>query len=261
MKILKFQKKKIYFTDEGKGDVLVLLHGFTESLDIWNHFRKKLTKHCRVITLDLPGHGKSENIAPVHTMELLAEVVSKVLEERKVAKCTMIGHSMGGYVTLAFAGMYPEMLKSFGLFHSHPFADSAAQKENRDRTVKVAEQDKFGFISQFIPELFPENVREKYSEEIEKLISAASVMTKEGVIAAQLGMKERVNQKEVLKNTEVPVLFIVGLNDSKFPQKRLKEMITLPKQSHCLVLREAGHMGYIEEEKVTLKAVRAFIGC
>ena len=261
MKSINFQKKKVFFTDEGEGNVLVLLHGFTESMSIWDHFRKKLSKRCRVITLDLPGHGKSENLAPVHSMELMADVVMKVLQERKVDQCTMIGHSMGGYITLAFAAKYPEMLKSFGLFHSHPFADNLTQKENRDRTSKIVEKDKFGFVTQFITELFPEDVREKFGKKIKKLISEASVMTKEGVIASLQGMKERVNQTEVLRTTDLPVLFIIGLNDSKFPQKRLKEMITLPKQAHTLILRDAGHMGYIEEEKATLRAVRGFLGC
>lgn len=239
----------------------MFLHGFMESVNIWKRFRKKLIKKYRVITIDLPGHGKSEVIAPVHTMELLAEVVHKVLKERKVSSCTMTGHSMGGYVTLAFAGLYPKMVKSIIVFHSHPFSDNEVQKENRERSVDIAEQDKSGYISHFIPDLFPENVRETFADDISKMVSQASVMTKEAVIASIRGMKERADQSEFLRNTDLPVLFIIGLKDSKFPQERLLEMITLPKKSQCLILKETGHMGYIEEEKTTLRAIKGFISC
>ena len=98
MATIKFQKKNIFFTDEGKGKAIVLLHGFTESLKIWSGFASKLAEKYRVITIDLPGHGKSDCIASIHTMEVMADAVFTVLKNLKVGKCLMIGHSMGGYV-------------------------------------------------------------------------------------------------------------------------------------------------------------------
>ena len=113
MGTIKFQKKNIFYTDEGTGKVVVLLHGFTESQKIWKNFAKKLSAKYRVITIDLPGHGKSESPGAVHSMELMANVVFAVLKKLKAGKCMMIGHSMGGYVTLAFAEKYPKKLKGF----------------------------------------------------------------------------------------------------------------------------------------------------
>ncbi len=258
MPVIKFQKKSIFFTDDGKGKVIVLLHGFTESLKIWKHFSALLSEKYRVICIDLPGHGKSECIDWVHSMELQAEVVRAVLRKKKIKKCLIVGHSMGGYITLAFAGKYPEMLKGFGLFHSHCYADSPEDQLNRDRTIGIVNQDKFGFVSQFIPGLFPLEVHEKFEKEIKKLVKSAEKMPKEAVIAALEGMKTRKDQSALLTNTEIPVLFILGLKDSKAPLQKLWEMITMPKVSQALLLKDCGHMGYIEASAETLAAIQSF---
>ncbi len=258
MAYIKFKKKNIFFTDEGKGKTVVLLHGFTESSKIWTGFASKLSKKFRVICIDLPGHGKSECIDTIHSMDLMAEVVMTVMTKLKTGKAIMVGHSMGGYVTLAFAEKYPSNLRGFCLFHSHCFADSPDDKENRNRTIDMVGKDKLGFLAQFIPGLFPIEVHKTYAAKIEKLIQQASKMHKEGVIAALEGMKNRKDQSELLKKTGLPVLFILGLKDSKAPLPRLWEMITLPARSEVFLLRDCGHMGYIEAPEETLRAVMSF---
>lgn len=258
MKRIIFENKKINFSDQGQGKTLVLLHGFTESGKIWKNFAKELIADFRVIIIDLPGHGKSEGLGGIHAMEVQAEVVHKVLKARKVRKCIMIGHSMGGYVTLAFAGKYPEMLRGFCLFHSHVFPDTQQDKENREKTIRLVNEDKFSFIAQFIAGLFPEEVREIYAKEINQLIRRAKKMQKENIVASLEGMKDRYDQTLLLRTTSLPVLFILGLKDSKAPVARLWEMISLPAHSQSLILRETGHMGYIEEPGKTLIAVKGF---
>jgi pimeloyl-ACP methyl ester carboxylesterase len=258
MSFIHFKTSKIYYNDKGEGKTIVLLHGFTESMAIWDKFVRSLSKEFRVITIDLPGHGKSGNIAKVHTMELLADVVYQVLKACRVTKCLMVGHSMGGYTTLAFAGKYPEMLSGMCIFHSHCFADSEEDRKNRERTIKVVEQDKFGFVTAFINGLFPAEVQKKFAVEIGILIRRANTMNKEGVTAAIEGMKARKDQTQLLKTTKLPVLFILGLKDSKAPLPRLWEMISLPVHSEALILRDTGHMGYIENPKETLAAIRCF---
>jgi len=254
----KIQKKNINYIDEGKGKVIVLLHGFTESLRIWDSFAAQLSKKYRVITIDLPGHGKSDCISEVHGMELMADVIFDVLKKLRIGKCLMVGHSMGGYITLAFAAKYPKMLLGFSLFHSHCFPDTKAEQENRDRTINIVNQDKFSYVAQFIPSLFPVEVHKKYSKQIERLIQRASKMSKEGVIAALEGMKVRTDQTELLKTAKLPVLFILGLKDSRAPLTRLWEMISMPAFSETLILRDCGHMGYIESPDETYEAIQAF---
>ncbi len=253
-----YKKARIFFNSSGTGKTIVLLHGFTESMAIWDKFSRALSKEFRVITIDLPGHGKSENVAKVHTMELLADVVKAVLNACKVSECMMVGHSMGGYVTLAFAKKYPKLLTGFCIFHSHCFADSAEDRKNRQRTIRLIDKYKSGFITAFIPGLFPEKVQKKYAKEINLLIKRANTMTKEGIIAALEGMMVRNDQSGFLKKTKLPVLFILGLKDSKAPLPRLWEMVSLPLNSETLILRDSGHMGYIENPKETLEAIRHF---
>ena len=256
-----FNERKIRYTVKGRGKTIVLIHGFTETSAIWKSFRKELTERFRVITLDLPGHGKSECVAEVHTMELQAEIIKAVLDASKVKKCLMIGHSLGGYAVLAFAELYPEMLRGLCLFHSHAFAVSQTDRENRERTIELVKNDKFGFLTQFIPSLFPPEVHQKFSKEIDKLIRQAGTMEKEAIIAALEGMKVRSDRLEVLRNIQVPVLFILWMKDIKSPIDRLWEMISLPKQSELLLLGNTGHMGFIEEPSAVLDVLFNFARC
>lgn len=253
-----FKRKEINYTDQGKGDAIVLLHGFTEDLRIWKQFSSKLSRNFRVICIDLPGHGKSECLAATHTMELLAEAISTVIKQSKIKKCLLIGHSMGGYVALAFASKFPGMLRGFGLFHSHCYPDSPQEKINRSRTIEIVEKDHYNFLSMFIPALFPDEARKKFQKEIEFLQWCAGEIPKEGIIAALKGMRERKDMSDLLKSTRLPVLFILGLKDSRAPVSRLWDMISLPAVSETLILRECGHMGYIEAPEATLKAIRNF---
>jgi pimeloyl-ACP methyl ester carboxylesterase len=253
-----FKKKKIRFTDKGKGKCLVLLHGYTESRKIWETFSEKLSKKFRVVTIDLPGFGDSGIVSEVHTMELMADCVHKVLKQLKIKRCVLTGHSMGGFVTLAFAARYPEMLKGLCLFHSHPFADTPEGKVNRGRTIEMIRLERADYLMQFIPSLFAERSQEKFRKEIARLIKKAGEISPEALIAAMEGMKQRPDTSVILQTLNIPVLFIIGMKDPRIPQDRLWEMISLPTHSEALILKDIGHMGYIEAENVTLTALRDF---
>nr|NQU93443.1 alpha/beta fold hydrolase [Bacteroidota bacterium] len=132
-----FHGKSINFYDSGKGQALVLLHGFLESGLMWDRFTQELSKEFRVIAIDLPGFGKTPVVAEKHSMELMAGAVKAVMDDLKITSCIMIGHSLGGYITLEFAVQYPELLKGICLFHSHASADTAEARENRRRTINI----------------------------------------------------------------------------------------------------------------------------
>ncbi|MDP4281140.1 MAG: alpha/beta hydrolase [Bacteroidota bacterium] len=259
MKSIVFKEKKIFYDLSGKGKTVVLLHGFTETHKVWDFFIKKLSENYQVLAIDLPGHGKSETVAEVHTMELMADVVQKVLKHCSVRKCIMFGHSMGGFITLAFAEKYPNMLRGIGLLNSHAFEDSPEGKNNRDRTIDLVKADKFSYMSQFIPQLIAEKNREKLKKKIDKLVRKANEMNPEGIIAAQAGMKLRPSRLQVLADAKVPVLFVIGLQDTRMPVDRAWEMIRQPKVSSTLVLRDVAHIASLEAPKETLRAVRTFL--
>lgn len=254
-----FNESPVNYTITGKGPTLVLLHGFTESLDIWTHFANELSSDFRVICIDLPGHGKSACIGEVHTMELMAECVKYILDKQQINECVMIGHSMGGYVTLAFAEKYSNMLKGIGLFHSSAMPDTPEGKLNRARAIEFINSNHIGFIGSFIPDLFAPENRERLKNEIEQLVVVARQMSKESIIASQKGMMERKDQRELLKTLDIPFLFIAGKKDSRVPFEKVLEQIALPKDCVSLFLENIAHMGYLEAPEKTLYAIKCFV--
>ncbi|MFH0867475.1 MAG: alpha/beta hydrolase [Bacteroidota bacterium] len=256
-----FNNAQIHYMVEGKlkQHTIVLLHGFTESLDIWDDFSAELSVDFKVICIDLPGHGKSECVSKAHSMELMADIVKSVLTEESVEECVMIGHSMGGYVALSFAEKYPAIIKGLGLFHSSAFPDTAEGKANRAKAIEAIEKNHSGFIMSFIPDLFAEANRESLKNEIILMVEKAQMMTKEAIVAAQLGMMERGDKRNVLVNASFPVLFIAGKLDTRIPFEKVLEMIAIPKDSSTLLLHDIAHMGYMEARDKTLYAVKCFV--
>lgn len=253
-----FDAKPVDYQSKGKGNTIVFLHGFTESRKIWTNFTKRLSKEFRVVTIDLPGHRKTPVFGQTHTMEFMADVVKALLDHLNITSCILIGHSMGGYVTLAFTKKYPEMVQAFGLFHSHAAGDTEEARVNRQRTINIVEQDRTGFIQQFIPGLFaPENVK-TFEEEIKSLKKQALIPPADGISAALRGMMEREDHTGLLRSTDKPVLFIVGKEDSKIPVDKVLEQAALTRHAEVLILGNTGHMGFIEARKLTLDFVQDF---
>lgn len=254
-----FNGRKIAFTDQGEGACVVLLHGFTESLDIWDDFSAELAKQFRVLCVDLPGHGGSECLGECHTMEQMADLVMAVLEHRGVQRCALLGHSMGGYVSMAFADKFPQRMNGLCLFHSVPTADPPQGREKRLRTIAFVKQHHRAFLSMFIPDLFAPASREVYAEVIEQLVIRARAMTADSIIAAQRGMMERPDRSAVLAAAQYPVLFILGKLDSRIDFQSALKVVALPKDAVLLSLGGVGHMGYIEARDKTLYAVETFL--
>jgi pimeloyl-ACP methyl ester carboxylesterase len=258
MKTITFREKAIHYKVDGAGEALVLLHGFIESLTIWDDFVKVFSKEFKVIRIDLPGHGKTPLIEKTHTMELMAQSVKTVLDNLEIKSCVMVGHSMGGYVTLEFAKQYPEMLKGMCLFHSHAAADTEEVKENRRRTIEMIKLNRKGFIKQFIPDLFAETNVEPFSNDIDRLWKVADKMSGQSIIAALQGMKERSGKLDLLLNSTIPVLFIAGKEDMRIPVQNVLAQAILPRHSEVLVLANVGHMGFLEAKQQTIDMINCF---
>ena len=228
-----------------------------ESLQIWEDFFRELSTKFKIICIDLPGHGKSECVAEVHSMALMADIVKQIADYMAVSSFVLIGHSMGGYVSLQLADQYPDMLKGLGLFHSQALADSEETKANRDRTCEIVKLNRKNFISQFIPDLFaPENIS-RFSEEISILQSQVIDMEENAIIAALQGMKIREAKLNVLTELNTPILFIFGKRDSRVDLQQAMKQAVLPNHSEILLLN-IGHMGYIEARDETLYNINAF---
>ena len=257
-KSAQYQYKNIAYQISGSGPALVLLHGFLESKAIWNDFTEILQNDFTVIAMDLPGHGESELIEETHSMQLMAATLKTVLESEKIEKAVLAGHSMGGYVALQFAADNEELVKGLVLFHSNANADSDEAKENRRRTINIVKQNKVGFIRQFIPDLFDQKHVANYTGAIQKLQDQAALMTPEDIVASLSGMRDRPDRLQYLLFTDVPVLFIIGKQDSRMPYTQLIAQAVIPSHSEILLLEDVGHMGYIEAPVKTLQALKHF---
>lgn len=249
---------RITYNVSGNGPALILLHGFLESKSIWDDFTGQLQTDFRVISIDLPGHGESDLLAETHDMKLMAGSVEAVLKAEVTESAVIAGHSMGGYVALQFAVDHSEMLKGLVLFHSHAAEDSDEAKVNRARTISVVKNNRGGFIRQFIPDLFDQNYVAKYADAIAKLQDMASLMSPESIIAAVSGMRDRPGQLQLLLETRLPVLFIIGKQDSRMPYNQLMAQAVIPSHSEILLLDDVGHMGFIEAPQITLQALKYF---
>lgn len=250
-------------TLKGKGSTLVLIHGFCEDQFLWSDYVNQLSLNYQVLCLDLPGFGASEpEFAEAVSMEYYARRVHELLDATltREEKVTMIGHSLGGYVTLAFAELYPERLNGIGLFHSMAFADSEEKRQSRDKVAAyIQEKGVAAFTDNFIDPLFYLGNRSRLSDAIQNLKIRAAQSSKEGVVAATIGMKERLDRTEVLKTITVPVLFIIGKNDTSIPLDKSLEQSSMPAQSLVYILDKVGHMGMLEEKEGCLNVLQSFV--
>lgn len=259
MKFITYQDKKVAYQSEGKGPTVVLLHGFCEDSSIWEEFRADLLEeNFRIIRIDLPGFGRSE-VLPGVSIGQMAEAVHAVMLNLGIEKAILIGHSMGGYVALAFARRFPAMLSGLGLFHSHPYADSEEKKENRRKSIDfIKRQGHALFVKQLIPGLFGQQFARSSAFLIEKLTYRAARGKSSGIIAAQEAMVGRGDESQTLAGLKVPVLFIIGTEDPAVPQESI-EQIHLPDTASIHILEKVGHMGLFEARKKTQRIVRQFV--
>ncbi len=251
-KFITYQSSKIFYRIIGKGKPVVLLHGFGEDGTIWQNQIEFLKNHFQLIVPDLPGSSKSEMISDMSIKgmaDLIKEIITVELLKSPLQGAEgafLIGHSMGGYIALAFAEKYPHLLNGFGLFHSSAFADSEEKKATRLKAINfIKNNSAYEFLQTSIPGLFlnPEN----YQPCID-LIEKAKYFTSEALIQYYQAMIGRPDRTEVLKNFAGPILFIIGEHDKAVPFEQSMQQCHLPGQPHIHILRNSAHMGMWEEE-------------
>lgn len=261
MQHIDFQGKKIaYFSSGEKSEpTVVLLHGFCEDSRMWDEWLPLLSKHYHYLRIDLPGFGQSE-VQPELSMDYIADAVNAVLEKEAIEKCLLTGHSMGGYVSLAFAEKYGEKLNGLCLFHSQPHADTEEKKAARLKAVGFVErQGHILYVRQLIPKLFAYDYSKGYPAEVNRLIYFASKYSPAGVIAALHAMRNRPDRRHVLKKIKCPVLFFIGKKDNAISLENSLEQTHLPNLSDIQIYSNVGHMGMFEAARETAKAFRSFL--
>ncbi len=239
---------------------IVLLHGYLENMLVWEDFVPLLYKDVRVVTLDIPGHGISVVKGEVHSMQYLADTVAAVLDKLGIEQATIVGHSMGGYIALAFAEQYPERTEALVLLHSTPYPDSEEKKKNRQREISLIKSGKKELLAHTAPEAgFAVENRNRFRTEIEDLQQTIYLTEDAGIIALLNGMIERKAQSEMLHALGKPILFILGRKDGYIVPEIAEKMVAEHLEAEVVWLENSGHMGFIEEAKACAAALLDFV--
>jgi pimeloyl-ACP methyl ester carboxylesterase len=255
-----FRNGRIHYSDKGKGAIVVLLHGYLESSEVWNGFEEKLAAEFRVISVDLPGHGQSDVYGETHTMEFMATAVKELLENLGVKKAFLTGHSLGGYVTLAFLGMFSEYLTGYCLFHSQPLADSPEAIEKRLREISIVKAGKKDIM-------YPDNIMRMFAPANLVRFSGALLRSKEiasrlpgdGIIAMLNGMIQRPSRLALMEEGKLPCLWILGTHDGYIPCDIIQTNVNFPANAKLIILKQSGHLGFIEEQELSVKVLSDFV--
>jgi pimeloyl-ACP methyl ester carboxylesterase len=257
-----FRKARIRYSDEGEGRAIVLVHGFPLNMQVWEEYSAELAKHFRVIAIDLPGFGESENIGYVHSMELFAQCVKEVMDNLGLRRYILIGHSMGGYAGLAFGELFPDNLRGFVMFHSSSYKDSDEKKTERERSIETIKKKRKSFIKVFTGNMFaapnPQKGAKDKNPHLKKLQDIANTASARALVAATEGMKNRKDREIILRFAQYPVLFIFGKKDKIFKLETVLPQTETPADKEVLILENAGHMGFYEAKDETLNAIIRF---
>jgi pimeloyl-ACP methyl ester carboxylesterase len=256
-KSITFKNANIYFSDQGKGTVVVLIHGFLENATMWDKIIPELSLRNRVIAIDLLGHGKTDCLGYVHSMDLFAETVEAVLKGLRIRKYILVGHSLGGYISLAIAKNNPLKTKGICLLNSTSNEDSEARKKLRIRANEMVKNNFETMVKMSISNLFHQENLLKCKEEIDAVKKEALKTSVQGYIAANLGMKNRENTNHILLEGNFRKLLIVGKRD---PVLGFNISLKEAKDTNSeIVVFPDGHMSHIENKAELITVLKVFV--
>ncbi|MCT4603195.1 MAG: alpha/beta hydrolase [Marinifilum sp.] len=252
---LELDNYTLRFRDKGKGNTVVLLHGYLESIETFETFADDLSSLARVITVDLPGHGLSELKTDSCSIDEMAQAVNKLVDHLKIERINIVGHSMGGYVALAYADLFIDKLESFCLFHSTPNADTEEKKTNRKKEIELVKNGKKELICKTsIPNTFSNSNLKKFAHEIDRITQIACNTPDKGIIAALEAMMARPDRNHVVKALDMPKVSMIGKMDNFIPFDVARQ-IARDSNLTPFVLQTSGHMGFIEQRQECLREI------
>jgi pimeloyl-ACP methyl ester carboxylesterase len=258
-KKLSYLGNNIHYRITGTGKPVVLVHGFGEDGKVWDQQVDHLRDEFQLLIPDLPGSGKSAMIGDM-SMEGMAEMLKAIIDEEQLQNVVLIGHSMGGYITLAFAEKHSKYLEAFGLFHSSAYPDNEDKKTTRRKGIAfIREHGAFEFLKTSTPNLFSSSTKSERKELVDEFINSLSDFSAEALIAYYEAMMKRPDRTEVLKQAKVPVLFIIGEHDNAIPMEDVLKQTHLPETADIHILQRSGHMGMLEETAKSNEILRNFV--
>lgn len=246
------------YIDTEKGEkAILLIHGYLESIEAWDTLIPKLKKEYRIITFDVPGHGISEVKGEVHTMSYIAETAAALLDKIGVAKVTVIGHSMGGYIAQALKKLRPDLVEKMVLLHSTPDADTPEKRANREREMEIIRTGRKELLSTINPgKGFAKANRQKFDEFIKELEQQVMLTEDEGILALLSGMMEREDGNTLIDKNS---MMVFGRCDEYMPVEYCESIAAKHPEATVLWLENSGHNGHLEEQSKFIEALTNFM--
>ena len=246
----------IFFQKFGKGKSVVLIHGFCESHEIWNGFAEELASSFQVFTIDLPGFGESSLPTVPFSIRDIARIVLRWMNQENITQPFIVGHSLGGYITLSMAQQAQQKIAGLCLFHSTPFPDNDDRKSNRNRIIEFVKRNGVDpFIDTYVPGLF----YDKKHPAMPKVDQIARKTSERTLIAYTCAMRDRPSSIDFVREFEEPLLTITGDNDNIISTETALEFGRLAKISRMEILEKTGHMGMFERPVVAREILSDFI--
>ncbi len=260
---LSYRHQQVAYRVCGTGHPLILLHGFGEDGNIWEQQVATLQESNRIYVPDLPGTGLSASALAAEsewTIEKFAHVIKEIALNEHLSTFTLLGHSMGGYITLAFAEAYPDMLQGFGLIHSSAYADNKEKIASRNKGIDfINEHGAVKFLEQMIPGLYGDQFKQLHGEEISRHVESMKEISDESLNSYYKAMMVRPDRTHILSEAQKPVLFIIGAEDKTVNLSDSLAQSHLPEESHVTLLENSAHMGMREETMKTTAAIKAYL--
>ncbi len=241
----------------GEGDSLLFIHGFGFDSSIWNKIQSLLIPYYQVITIDIPGFGKSP-FDKNASLDSIAKSIDALILHLELPKLVIVGHSMGGYIAAAYHSRFADKLSGLCLFHSHIYQDSAEKKLARTKSIDFIDSRGLRpYMKEMLPDLFFDKAAHQQSiiQFINRMKGSDSVVLTHYLNA----MIDRNDYEEFFYKTEVPVLFILGKNDPAIASEHAYNQLLLPVTSKICILENCAHMGMIEKPFQTYQQLRSFM--
>jgi pimeloyl-ACP methyl ester carboxylesterase len=249
----------IFYVESGNGYPVIFLHGFCETNSLWDEFRDVFSEHYRVICPDLPGFGKSALPENPVSLDGIAAILIDWLKNLGIKKCIIVGHSLGGYITLAIQRAAPDFMDGFCLFNSTAFEDSEEKKNNRTKLIDFIEREGvIAFIPTFIPSLFHPDRIEEFALVMKMLRGEALQTAPESVQKYAAAMRDRSDSFELLKKSSQKALLISGENDISVSLEAAKRMASVLPAGRANILPNTAHMAMFEQKETSIEILRSF---
>lgn len=247
-----------YHIEKSDKPIIFLVHGYCCDSRIWEKLIPSLSAQFSLIVPDLIGYGESE-LGKHYSMEYLADYIHAIAVREGIEAYHYVGHSMGGYIGLAYLQKYPTYLKKLTLLNSHCFTDSAEKSTNREKTITfLARHGSNTYVNEIYKSLFSKAFYQSHAELIEELKLRAKSYPVETLIQSCRGMIDRKDHSDTLKNASIPIQFILGMEDSLIPTADFLKQCAFPSVSSIHLIEKMGHMGMFEEMKATFEHISSF---